>query len=123
MSRLISTLVAILLPNCKNLPVCKVPWLDYYSEDDGYFRHYEADLTFVLGAAQSGQSVICILSDDANSFVLLVYWVNWTDMQCKVQMEGWDRSVLDFNATCAGLGQNAYSYQVYSAVLIQLPTL
>ena len=40
--------------------MCKVPWLDYYSEDNGNFRHYEADLTFMLGAAQSGQSVIYI---------------------------------------------------------------
>ena len=38
-------------------------------------------------------------------FVLLVYLVDWTDMQCKVQMEHWDGSVLDINATCADLGQ------------------
>ena len=49
--------------------------------------------------------MICILSDDTDVFVLLVYWVNWADMQCKVQMERLDVSVLDIQATCADIGQ------------------
>ena len=36
-------------------------------------------------------------------FVLLSYWVNWADLQCKVQMENWDGSVPDINGTCADL--------------------
>ena len=44
--------------------------------DDGLFQHDEADATmvsFVLEAAKSGQSVIRVLSDDTDLFVLLVY--------------------------------------------------
>ena len=74
-------------------------------KDDGAFRCDEADMTSMLVAAMSGQSVICILSDDTSVFVLRVYQVNWAHMQCKVQMEHWDGSVLDINATCADLGQ------------------
>ena len=44
----------------------------------------------------------CILIDDTNMFVLLLYWV---DMQCKVLMERWDGSVLDTNATCPDFDQ------------------
>ena len=47
----------------------------------------------------------CILSDDTDVSVLLLYWVKRTDMQCKVQMERWDGSVLDTNATCYDFGQ------------------
>ena len=35
-------------------------------------------------------------------FVLLLYWAN---IQYKVQMERWDGSVLDTNATCPDFGQ------------------
>ena len=76
--------------------------------DDCIFQHDEADVTmvsFVLEAAKSGQSVIQILSDDTDVFILLVYWVYRADLQCNVQMERWDGSVLDINATCASLGQ------------------
>ena len=38
----------------------------------------------------------CILSDDTDVFVLLLYWVNWADLQCKVHMERWDGSVKYF---------------------------
>ena len=37
--------------------------------------------------------------------VLLAYWVNRIDLQCKVQMGHWDGSVLDINAISADLGQ------------------
>ena len=47
----------------------------------------------------------CILSDDTVMFVLLLYWVNRADTQCKVQMVRWDGSVLDINATCSDFGQ------------------
>ena len=46
-----------------------------------------------------------MLSLDTDVFVLLLYWVNRADMQCKVQMGRWDGSVLDTNATCPDFGQ------------------
>ena len=49
----------------------------------------------------------CILSDDTGVFVLLLYWVNQADMQCKVQMGCWDGLVLNANATCSDFGQNS----------------
>ena len=61
-------------------------------------------MTIVLEAAKSGQSVIPILSDGKDVFVLLAYWVNRADMQCNVQMESWDGSELDNIAICADLG-------------------
>ena len=62
-------------------------------------------MSVVLEAVKSGQSAILILSDGTGVFVLLVYWVNQADLQCKVQMERWDGSVLDNCAACADLGQ------------------
>ena len=44
-------------------------------------------------------------SDDTYVFVLIVYWANLAEIQCKVQIELWDESVLDINATSADLGQ------------------
>lgn len=77
------------------------------SQEDGVFGHDEADITmisYVLEAANYGKGVIRVLSDDTDVFVLLVYWVYRADLQCKVQMERWDGTVLDINATCADLG-------------------
>ena len=45
-----------------------------------------------------------MLSDDTDVFVLLVYWTYRAKLECKVQMERWDGTVLDINATCAELG-------------------
>jgi hypothetical protein len=47
---------------------------------------------------------VCILSDDTDVFVLLVYWCWKAGVSCHVQMEKWDGSVLDINATVANLG-------------------
>jgi len=49
--------------------------------------------------------VICVLSDDTDAFVLLVYWVHRAGLQRIVQMERWDGTVLDINAICADLGK------------------
>ena len=60
------------------------------TQDDGAFSHDEADVTmisYVLQAANCGKSVIRVLSDDTDVFVLLVYWVHRASLQCKVQME------------------------------------
>ena len=80
------------------------------TEDDDMFHHGEADIamiSYVLRAANSGNSVVRVLCDDTDVFVLLVYWVYWMyreKLECKVQMERWDGTVLDINATCAALG-------------------
>ena len=80
-----------------------------------FIFHDEVDVTMasLLEAAKYSQSVICILSDDTDVFVLFAYWVNPADfifaifltLQCNVQMERWDGPVLDINATCTDLGQ------------------
>ena len=72
------------------------------ARDDGVFQHDEADVTmvsYVLEAARRGKEVIRVLSDDTDVFALLVYWVYRAEVQCKVQMERWDGTVLDINAT------------------------
>ena len=77
------------------------------TQDDGAFSHDEADITmisYVLQAANRGKSVIRVLSDDTDVFVLLVFWVHRASLQCKVQMERWDGTVLDINVTCTDLG-------------------
>lgn len=75
--------------------------------ENNLFGHDEADITmisYVLEAANNGKGVIRVLSDDSDVFVLLVYWVYKMNKQCKVQMENWNGTVLDINATCADLG-------------------
>ena len=44
-------------------------------------------------------TVIHVLSGDTDVFVLLVYRAD-LELLCKVQMERWDRTVLNINATC-----------------------
>ena len=73
--------------------------------DDGTFCYDEVDVTIVQEAVKFGQNVICILSDGTDVLILLVYWVNLVDMQCKVQMEPWGGPVLEINATYDDLGQ------------------
>ena len=77
------------------------------SRDESAFDHDVADITmisYVIKAAKYGKDVIRVLSDDTDVFVLLVYWVYREEMTSKVQMERWDGTVLDINATCADLG-------------------
>ena len=77
------------------------------SEDDGCFAHEEADVTMVsymLQAAECGNGIIRLLSDDTDVFVLLVYWVWKMQLSCTVQMERWNGVVLNINATCTELG-------------------
>ena len=76
------------------------------SHSDGIFKHDEADITMIshfLLAADSGTKCIRILSDDTDVFVLLIYWVYRHSINATVQMERWDGSVWDINATCAQL--------------------
>ena len=74
---------------------------------NGGFKHDEADVTliaYLLQAAESGKSVIRILTDDTDVFVLLVYWVWKMRLHSAVQMESWNGVVIDINATCLLLG-------------------
>ena len=48
------------------------------SRDDDALTHDEADVTmiaYMLQAAEFGNAVITILSDDTGVFVMLIYWV------------------------------------------------
>ena len=77
------------------------------TNEDGAFGHDEADVTmisYVLEAVSCGKNLIQVLSDDTDVFALLIYWVFRRQLKCKIQMERWDRIVLDINATCANLG-------------------
>ena len=71
------------------------------------FEHDETDVTiivYLLQAADGGKSVIRILTDDTDVFVLLVYWVWKMQLHSAVQMERWNGVVIDINATCLLLG-------------------
>ena len=77
------------------------------SRYNGGFEHDEADVTMIaciLHAAEGGNSVIRILTDDTDVFVLLVYWVWKMKLHYAVQMERWNGVVIDINATCLLLG-------------------
>ena len=70
-------------------------------------RHDEADISlisYMLKAAAAGADIVRILSEDTDVFVLLVYWCKKADVSCAVQMERWNGSVLDINATVTALG-------------------
>ncbi len=58
----------------------------------------------VLDATRHGKSIVQIVSDDTDVFLLLVYWVYKASIQSKIRMERWDGMILDINATCANLG-------------------
>ena len=94
------------------------------TKDDGAFSHDEADITiisYVLAAANDGKNAIRVLSDDTDVFVLLVYWTYRAKLDCKVQMERWDGTVLDINATCAEQGCSVYNYLECMPLLVVLP--
>lgn len=67
-------------------------------------HHYTTMISYLLMAAKSGTEVVCVLSDDTDVFVLLVYWVYRHQIQATVQMEQWDGTVWDINKTCDQLG-------------------
>ena len=77
------------------------------SRYNGGFEHDEADVTmiaYLLQAAESGKSVIRILTDDTDVFVLLICWVWKMQLHSAVLMERWNGVVIDINATCLLLG-------------------
>ena len=74
---------------------------------NGGFEHDKAGVTmiaYLLQAAESGKSLIRILTDDTDVFVLLVYWVWKMQLHSTVQMEHWNGVVIDITATCLLLG-------------------
>ena len=81
--------------------------IELVSRTDSIVRHDEADISvisYMLKAAATGADIVRILSDDTDVFVLLVYWCKKADVSCAVQMEIWNGSVLDINATVTALG-------------------
>ena len=63
------------------------------SSYNGGFEHDKAGVTmiaYLLQAAESGKSLIRILTDDTDVFVLLVYWVWKMQLHSAVQMEHWN---------------------------------
>ena len=75
---------------------------------DSSVTHDEADITIISymirAAAAAGASVIRILCDDSDVFILAVYWMWKKQVKCHVQFEKWDHTVLDVNVTVAALG-------------------
>ncbi len=68
------------------------------SFNDSAFDHDEADVTmvsYVLDATRHGKSIVQIVSDDTDVFLLLVYWVYKASIQAKIRMERWDGTILD----------------------------
>ena len=80
------------------------------SIDSSYNGGFEQDkagvtmIAYLLQAAESGKSLIRILTDDTDVFVLLVNWVWKMQLHSAVQMEHWNGVVIDINATCLLLG-------------------
>ena len=70
------------------------------SIDSRYNGGYEHDKTgvtiiaYLLQAAESGTSVIRILTDDTDIFVLVLYWVWKMHLHSTVQMERWKGVVI-----------------------------
>ena len=66
----------------------------------------EADIimvSYALEDAISDNNTIKVLSDDMGVLVLPVYLCHDKALQCKLQMQSWDSTVPDTNATCVKL--------------------
>ena len=89
------------------------------SRYNGGFEHDEADVTmiaYLLQAAESEKSVIRILTDDTDVFVLLVHWVWKMELHSAVQMERWNGVVININATWLLLGCKCLQLPVMHAI-------
>ena len=74
---------------------------------DCIVTHAEANITlcsYMLNAVEEGAQSICVLSDNTDVFVLLVYWTSRMQVVAKIQMEKWNGDVLDINETVKRLG-------------------
>ena len=99
--------------------------LDMYADtsiDSRYNGGYEQDKTgvtmiaYLLQAAESGTSVIRILTDDTDIFVLVLYWVWKMHLHSAVQMERWKGVVIYINATCFLLGSKCLQFPGMHAI-------
>ena len=57
---------------------------------DCIITHAEANITlcsYMLNAVEEGAQSICVLSDNTDVFVLLVYWTSRMQVVAKIQME------------------------------------
>uniref|UniRef100_A0A7R9FHM4 oleoyl-[acyl-carrier-protein] hydrolase n=1 Tax=Timema tahoe TaxID=61484 RepID=A0A7R9FHM4_9NEOP len=75
----------------------------FESHNDATFSH-EVDvyiISVVLDAAICDKGVICVMSDNTDVFILLVYGVYREHLDSRVQLEHWNEMLLDINATCA----------------------
>lgn len=74
----------------------------FVNHTDCIVKHEEADITlisYMLHVSEAGAQIIWILSDDTDVFVLLVFWVWKANVKSTVQMEKWNGTILDINAT------------------------
>ena len=76
--------------------------------EDGAFgpqaeEAYIIMVSYTLENALSGKNIIKVLSDDIGVLELPVYLSHDKALQCKLQMESWDSTGLDINATCVEL--------------------
>ena len=86
---------------------------------DCFVEHEEADIimvSYLLEAAKDGKESIRVLSDDTDVFVLLVYWVWKIDLKISVQMEKWDGTILNINATVNKLGDKCRNILAVNAL-------
>ena len=64
-----------------------------------HFCNEFTTIFYLIDAANSGKSMMHVLSEDTDVFVLQVCWVYW-EMDCKVQMERWDMTILGHSVCC-----------------------
>ena len=74
-----------------------------------YFGNVLTTFFYLIDAANSGKSMIRVLSEDTDEFVLLVGWKYREEMECKVQMERWD-TMLDNNSALSNCALTSYPY-------------
>lgn len=86
--------------------------IEMVSRADSIVTHDEADvslISYMLDAVKRGATTVRILSDDTDVFILMVYWCWKVGTTCCLQMERWDGTVLNINATIENLGDHSCS--------------
>jgi len=82
--------------------------IELVNQANSIVRHDEADISlisYMLHVVSAEARTVRILSDDTDVFVLLVCWCWKSGISHNVQMEKWEGSVLDINATVTKLGE------------------
>ena len=77
----------------------------------GDFSNEFTTISYLIDAANSGKSMIRVLSENTDVFVLLVRWVYGEEMECKVQMEQWDMTVLG-HSVCSSMAYTTHPQQL-----------